>query len=191
MRVQILSDQETAAILTMLEKGAVRDHLMLRLMLQCGLRAGEVINLNIEHVWRSGHVHPAVYLQKSTTKGHAARYVDIPLALQSIIQRHINELSFRGIPCVEGAALFISIRSNRRMSVRDVERITGAISTRAIGRHIHPHILRHTYATTLMKYTNIRVVQTLLGHANLNTTQVYTHPSSEDCKKAVNEAFDR
>lgn len=189
MRTQILSEQEVAALLSVLERCSFRDHLIIRLMLQCGLRAGEIAALNVEHIWRAGFVHPAVYLQKSTTKGHITRYVDIPASLQPVILTHIEKMSFAGIPCVQDTPLFISINTKKRISVRDVERIAGKISLLAIGRAVHPHLLRHTYATTLMKYTNIRVVQTLLGHASLNTTQLYTHPSSEDCKNAVNRAF--
>lgn len=191
MRVQILSDKEVQVFLTYLDTCPPRDNLIIRFMLQCGLRAGEVSGLSIENVWRYGYVHPAVHLPKSTTKGHIARYVDMPEPVRALVAVYIKAYYIND-PCMDRTSpLFLSYKQENRLAVRDIERITALISTRAIGRQIHPHALRHTYATILMKYTNIRVVQQLLGHARLNTTQIYTHPSSEDCKHAVNQAFNR
>ncbi|GAH96402.1 unnamed protein product, partial [marine sediment metagenome] len=52
-------------------------------------------------------------------------------------------------------------------------------------REIHPHILRHTFATRLMSKTSMRVVQELLGHKNLSSTQIYTHPNNADLQEAI------
>jgi len=191
MRVQILSDQEVQVFLTHLDTCPPRDNLMLRLMLQCGLRAGEVSSLNIENVWRGGYVHPAVHLPRPSTKGKIARYIDMPEPLRVVVTEYIKRLFKHAPGTAQNDPLFTSYKRNNRLGVRDIERITGLISAHAMGRQIHPHVLRHTYATILMRYTNIRVVQQLLGHAKLDTTQIYTHPSSEDCKNAVNQAFNR
>lgn len=189
MRIQILSGDEVQAFLVYLDTLPPRDNLLLRLMLQCGLRCGEVAALNIEHIWRDGYVHPAVNIVQGTTKGHKGRFVDIPGPLVPLILKYIGSvdeaLNFFSV----GSPLFVGLKQHRRLGVSGIGRIVSAASLAALGRRIHPHVLRHTYATILLKHTNIRVVQQLLGHANVNTTQIYTHVSSEDCKVAVNHAF--
>ena len=191
MRVEILSEKEVQVLLTFLDTCPLRDNLMLRLMLQCGLRCGEVSFLNVENVWRGGYVHPAVHLPRGTTKGHVARFVDIPGPLIPLIHRHVEFLQTSGDDFSPDGPLFTGNKIRIRLGVSGIGRIVTGISSYCLGRTIHPHVLRHTYATILLKHTNIRVVQQLLGHVSVNTTQIYTHVSSEDCKNAVNQAFSR
>ena len=189
MRIQILSDQEVSALLSYLLKCSHRDQLLFRLMLHCGLRIGEVSALDVEHVWRAGYVHPAINLVRGTTKGHKARFVDIPQSVRFLIETHMKHLVEDDPDLKPTTPLFLGHKRKQRLGVSGIGRIVNSISLLALGRRLHPHILRHTYATILMKYTNIRVVQTLLGHSKLGTTEIYTHVSSEDCKSAVNQAF--
>jgi len=191
MRVQVLSAAEVQVLLSYLEKRPVRDRLIVRLMLQCGLRVGEVSALNVENVWRGGYVHPAVNLPQGTTKGHIARYVDMPEPVRDLVKEHVAALLLQHPQLLQWDPLFTGDKVPVRLLPGGIGRIVGGISRASIDRFIHPHILRHTYATILMKYTNMRVVQTLLGHASISTTQIYTHVSSEDCKNAVNQAFNR
>lgn len=191
MRVEVLSEKEVQVLLTYLEKRPVRDSLIVRLMLQCGLRVGEVSGLNVLDVWRGGYVHPAVNLPRGTTKGHIARYVDMPEPVRDLVKEHIKSLSNHLDGPVPASPMFYGDKVRIRLLPGGIGRIVGAVSRDALDRVIHPHVLRHTFATILMKYTNMRVVQQLLGHASISTTQIYTHVSSEDCKIAVNQAFNR
>ena len=191
MRVPVLSAEEVQVLLTHLEKCSTRNNLIIRFMLQCGLRAGEVSALNVGYVWRAGFVHPAVYLPRSTTKGHVARYVDMPQPVRDLVKVHIGAEMERGKCQTPEAPLFLGLFDRGRLQVSGIERLTAQISKQAIGREIHPHVLRHTYATILIRFTNIRVVQQLLGHAKMGTTEIYLHPNSEECRTAVNHAFNR
>jgi integrase/recombinase XerD len=191
MKVQILSPGETEVLLTYLDKCDPRDELMVRLMLQCGLRIGEVSALNVGDVWRSGYVHPAINVRQGTTKGHHSRHVDIPEQLRALLDAFLTTYPVYFAGMSKDSPLFLGYTRKTRLGVSGIWRIIRAISVAALGRSIHPHLLRHTYATILLKYTNIRVVQELLGHASISTTQIYTHVSSEDCKHAVNQAFTR
>lgn len=191
MRVKILSGSEVQALLAFLEKCSLRDQLLIRLMLQCGLRIGEVSALNVEDVWRQGFTHPAVNVRQGTTKGHVARYVDISADVRDLIDRYVKSINKDREIFQASFPLFIGRKRGGRLHVSGIGRIVSSISILALGRAVNPHTFRHTYATILLKYTNLRVVQTLLGHARLSTTEIYTHPTSEECTTAVNRAWQR
>ncbi len=73
---------------------------------------------------------------------------------------------------------------------RTIQRIIKKASFQAFGREIHPHVLRHTFASRLMRTTNIRIVQQLLGHKSIQSTQIYTHPNHDDLTTAIKSLED-
>lgn len=189
MRLSVLSDSEYSALVTYLPRCTPRDDLAIRLMLQCGLRAGEVVSLNVDSVFRGDTPAPALYLAKSSTKTRSARFVDMPGPVRNAVSLQIAWLRTFNDPLAPTIPLLQSKFTHRRLTVRDVCNITHGVSSAAIGRRVNPHLLRHTYASILIRFTNVRVVQQLLGHSSLMSTQVYLHPSSIDCSSAVESAF--
>lgn len=189
MRVKVLTDKEYQFLVAALPKHSPRDELIIRLMLQCGLRSAETATVTVGQVWRGGSVNPGLYIPGSVSKGHVGRVVDIPEVVQDTISKYIRWMITKDLPTEPAGRLFYAHKTRGPLQPRDIQRIVNWVGNWRLERHIHPHMLRHTYATRLLKFTNIRVVQQLLGHKSLATTQIYLHPTSEDCSGAVNKAF--
>jgi site-specific recombinase XerD len=148
---------------------ALRDRAICELLYGAGLRVAELCGLDLADVdLRRG-------LVRVTGKGDKQRTVPVhPTALRALRDWLGAREGLAG-PDGEPGALFYNQRG-RRLGTRDVRRLLVARA----GSPLHPHALRHTYATHLLEGgADLRVVQELLGHANLTTTQVYTHVSKE------------
>jgi len=148
----------------------VRDRAVCELLYAAGLRVAELCGLDV------GDVDLAGRLVTVTGKGDKQRRVPIHDACAAAVAAWLvaprAALARTTSPT---AALFYNRRGSR-LGPRDVRRL---LEARA-GGPLHPHALRHTYATHLLEGgADLRVVQELLGHANLTTTQVYTHVSKE------------
>jgi len=183
--IRSLLPGEEASILAQARETSYRNFIMIKLCLSTGLRNGELCNLDVIDVFDYNVVLRILELSLSTTKNHKSR--SIPLHPE--IQTDISEFYFSKIGLRESvdphAPLFVSKFTHSRLCPRDFQRILKDISVKAISRSINPHVLRHTFATKLLQKTNIRVVQELLGHASLKTTQIYTHVSDTDLMDAI------
>ncbi len=148
----------------------LRDDAVLELLYGSGLRVAELCGLDVDDVDLRGRKITVI------GKGSKQRQVLIHELCASALASWINEARSKliraGSPV---AALFFNTRGNR-LGPRDVRRLLDRRSPVPT----HPHALRHTFATHLLDGgADLRVVQELLGHANLQTTQVYTHVSKE------------
>jgi site-specific recombinase XerD len=147
-----------------------RDDAVLELLYGSGLRVAELCGLDLDDVDLRRRVVTVV------GKGSKQRQVLMHELCASAVERWIRD--GRGLMIREtspAAALFFNTRGNR-LGTRDVRRLLDRRSPVPT----HPHALRHTFATHLLDGgADLRVVQELLGHANLRTTQVYTHVSKD------------
>jgi integrase/recombinase XerC len=149
---------------------AVRDRAVCELLYAAGLRVSELCGLDLDDVDLEGR------LVTVTGKGDKQRRVPIHAACAAAVAAWRDGPRRELVrPDSPGSALFFN-RRGRRLGPRDVRRLLAARA----GGPLHPHALRHTYATHLLEGgADLRVVQELLGHANLTTTQVYTHVSKD------------
>ena len=143
---------------------------MLELLYAAGLRVAELCALDVDDV-DGGRLTVTV-----TGKGDKQRRVLIHQTCATAVARWIRDgRPAMARPTSPGAALFLNARGNR-LGPRDVRRLLDRRSPVPT----HPHALRHTFATHLLDGgADLRVVQELLGHASLQTTQVYTHVSKD------------
>ncbi len=152
---------------------AQKSKLMISLMYACGMRVSELVNLKINDLKLEEKVGII-----SQGKGKKDRMFNIPLFLEESLKKQIElQKSKNKTYLFEGP--------NGKLSSRDLQKIVknGALKA-GINKEVHCHTLRHSFATHLLENdVDIRKIQELLGHANLSTTQIYTHVSTEELKK--------
>ena len=158
-----------------------RDYCILTLFLNCGLRLSELCGLNLGDISSEGTM-------TVTGKGNKERIVYLNDACQKALRDYIAVRPNDGIVATDRNALFIS-RNHRRISNKTVQHIVKSYLEKAGlgGQGFSTHKLRHTAATLMYQYGNvdIRVLKDILGHANLGTTQIYTHVSDKQIKQAT------
>jgi len=157
---------------------------MALLMLDAGLRVGELIQLRQDQLWFADGPVKALVIEKDQAKSKRERTVPITTRLHDAIEgMHRNW--WRHDSQVPGRPAFYYSAYHHALTVRQIQRIIKSASAKSIGREVHPHLLRHTFATRLMRTAPMRVVQELLGHSSIQSTQIYTHPNSADRQRAI------
>ncbi|HGJ5899082.1 tyrosine recombinase XerC [Arsenophonus apicola] len=163
---------------------SVRDRTMLEVMYGAGLRLSELVNLNCQHLdLQSGEVR---------VMGKGSKERKVPLG-RIAVEWLVRWLEMRQQYVKQDDAVFISIQRGKRISARNVQKRFALWGIRqGVRSHIHPHKLRHSFATHILESSgDLRAVQELLGHANLSTTQVYTHLDFQHLAKVYDVAHPR
>jgi len=168
---------------------AVRNRCMALLMLDAGLRVGEVVQLSIDDLYFHNEPRYHLRIMATVAKNNKERIIPLSKRIHDAIEAmHIHYWS--AADKYVNYYAFGAMNANTHVTTRQVERIVRKAAMKSLGRPVHPHVLRHTFASRLMRTTNARVVQELLGHSHLTTTQIYTHPNQEDLKTAI-QSLDR
>lgn len=165
----------------------VRNHTIALLMLDAGLRVGEVVKLLRSDLVLSGQPLQNLRIRPEISKTKTGRIIPLSSRLVNSITTMQDGWWSK---CGEfgTAYAFGNSQETAPLTTRQVERIIEKAALAAFGRKVNPHVLRHTFATKLMRVTNARTVQDLLGHKQLSSTQIYTHPNQDDKKKAIEQA---
>jgi len=161
-----------------------RYYLIAVLMLDAGLRVGEVVRLLKSDVYFDDRPVANLVIRKEISKSKRERIIPVSHRLYTALHEYrpaVNQVWSNP----NNPFLFARWSNEQHLSRRQVQRVIGAAARNSIGRWIHPHVLRHTFASRLMRLTNARNVQVLLGHANLSSTQVYMHPNGDDLRHAI------
>ena len=158
-----------------------RNYCILVLFLNCGLRLSELCSLNLGSITDEGTM-------TVVGKGNKERIVYLNDSCKAALKKYLAVRPNNGIPTADKNALFIS-RNHRRISPKTVQYIVKNQLEKAGlgGMGFSTHKLRHTAATLMYQHgdVDIRVLKDILGHANIGTTQIYTHVSDVQIKKAV------
>ena len=167
----------------------LRDRAMVELLYGTGIRVGELVALDVRDLeLRAQEI-------RVMGKGGKERIVPIPEQARHALAAWVE---VRRSPGLMSEPLFISLRARReqkprRLAAREARRILGERAVRAdLGEHVHPHRLRHSYATHLLDMgADLREIQELLGHSSLSTTQKYTAVSIEHLRDVYDRAHPR
>jgi integrase/recombinase XerC len=163
----------------------IRDLAMFELFYSSGLRLSELISLNIESVDFNDQT-----LIVTQGKGGKSRILPIGSKALKAVK---NWLTHRKILSKEQqAALFVSNKGNR-LTARSVQlRLQQWCKKKGLSQHIHPHMLRHSFASHLLESSqDLRSIQELLGHSNISTTQIYTHLDFQHLTEIYDKAHPR
>jgi len=172
-----------------------RDYLLTVLMLHAGLRVGELVQLAPRHLLQPaapGGLHPylpdkaltGLNLEPSITKSHIPRWVPLSPLIQFAVCAHFSSWYFLQRTSWPPYT-FPTGKNENHITTRQVERIIKNYGLRALQRPLWPHMLRHSFATRVLRNSNTRTVQQLLGHKKLSSTQIYTHPTTTDLRDAI------
>ncbi|MDD5331248.1 MAG: tyrosine-type recombinase/integrase [Candidatus Nanoarchaeia archaeon] len=168
---EVLSKDE---ILLLIENaGSSKTKLIMELLYSTGLRVSELVRLKISDINFGDKT-----LRVKSGKGNKDRITIISQKVLGSLEGHIKGLG-------DSAEYLFPGHENNNLTTRNVQKIIQSAASRAgIKKKVTPHVLRHSFATHLLENgTDIRLIQELLGHSQLSTTQIYTHVSREQIKK--------
>jgi integrase/recombinase XerC len=164
----------------------VRDHAILELFYSSGLRLAELVNLDIDMLdFSEGTV-------TVTGKGNKTRIVPLGSQAANALQIWLQQRTDIKIDDKNKNAVFVT-QQGRRVTPRAVQyRVKTWAIKQGINTDMHPHLLRHSFATHVLQSSqDLRAVQEMLGHANISTTQVYTHLDFQHLAKIYDAAHPR
>jgi integrase/recombinase XerD len=167
----VLTKQETLDLFSATK--TLKSNLILQMIYSSGLRVSELVNLkkeNLDFNENIGWVRGG--------KGNKDRMIILSQKLSKKLQKFINKHQ-------DWAFLF---SKTKPLTTRNIQKIVQKASQKAnINKEVNPHTLRHSFATHLLESgTDLRKIQTLLGHSSIATTQIYTHISKEQLKTVKN-----
>lgn len=164
---------------------AKRDRAMLELLYASGMRVSELVGLNLDDIIGDGYV-------RCFGKGHKERIIPIHQRAVLAVEEYTKETRSKLTQNRQERALFLN-RRGERLTRQGFWQILKAYAKQAeLGADITPHTLRHSFATHMLSGgADLRSVQELLGHANISTTQVYTHLTTEHVRRTYEKSHPR
>jgi len=166
---------------------AKRDRVMLELLYASGMRISELTALNLGDVNTEGD-----YYVRCFGKGHKERIIPIYEQVAMTVKKYIEETRPQLAPDKNEEALFLNARGERLTRQGFWQKLKEYAKSADLDTQISPHTLRHSFATHMLSGgADLRSVQELLGHANISTTQVYTHLTTEHIRRTYDKSHPR
>jgi len=165
---------------------AKRDRAMLELLYASGMRVSELVSLNLDDIdTKGGYI-------RCFGKGHKERMIPVYEGIARILEEYIGEARPRLVHDSEKKAMFVNVRGERLTRQGLWQILKEYAKPAGLENEVTPHTLRHSFATHMLNGgADLRSVQELLGHANISTTQVYTHLTTEHIRRTYDKSHPR
>ena len=175
---QLMQPEQTADIL-------IRDKAMIELIYSCGLRLSELHQLTLSDIaFKQAQV-------RVLGKGNKERDLPIGRCALQALEKWLNVRSV-WVTCDTITALFIT-QKGKALSHRSIQsRLSQFAKQASLPKHLHPHMLRHSFASHMLESSqDLRAIQELLGHADISSTQIYTHVDFQQLSRVYDDAHPR
>ncbi|MCI1893368.1 MAG: site-specific tyrosine recombinase XerD [Lactobacillus sp.] len=164
----------------------LRDRAMFELMYATGLRVSELVNLRLDQM------HLSLNLLEVTGKGDKQRIVPVSPQAVDWVNQYLQTSRPALIKKTPPAVVFVNFHGRQLTRQGIWKNLKAYIQALGIEKDVTPHTLRHSFATNLLENgADLRVVQELLGHADISTTQIYTHLSNKKIMKVYHDTHPR
>ena len=166
---------------------AKRDRAMLELLYASGMRISELVALNLGDVNTEGD-----YFVRCLGKGRKERIIPLYEQVATLVKKYVEEERPKLAHGRKEVAMFLNARGQRLTRQGFWQKLKEYAKSAGLSPQISPHTLRHSFATHMLSGgADLRSVQELLGHANISTTQVYTHLTTEHVRRAYDRSHPR
>jgi integrase/recombinase XerD len=163
-----------------------RDYAMLALLYASGMRVSELVALNVSDVYAEGGS------VRCFGKGHKERLIPIAPRAAAALEEYVKDSRPHLTRSEAETALFLNRRGERLTRQGLWQILKGYAKSAELDKEVTPHTLRHSFATHMLSGgADLRSVQELLGHANISTTQVYTHLTTEHVRRTYEKSHPR
>jgi integrase/recombinase XerD len=166
---------------------AKRDRAMLELLYASGMRISELVALNLGDVNTEGN-----YFVRCFGKGRKERIIPLYEKIANAVKQYVDENRPKLAHGKKDTALFLNTRGDRITRQGFWQKLKEYARSAGLSSQISPHTLRHSFATHMLSGgADLRSVQELLGHANISTTQVYTHLTTDQVRRSYDKSHPR
>lgn len=164
----------------------LRDRAILELLYASGLRVSELVNLTLDRLDFENRI------VRVTGKGNKTRLVPVGTKACDAIRSHLEKERPGMVTKRTGNEIFLSARGTKLTTVRIWQIVKTCAKNAGLDLNVYPHLLRHSFATHLLSNgADLRIIQEMLGHADISTTQIYTHVDQQRLKKVHHQFHPR
>lgn len=163
---------------------AIRKLCLILFLSDTGVRVGELVQILFGDVFFDDDTLSSLRVRAEISKGKSERVVPLTERLRKVLRFYFVEVD-RLFLLRPDHYLFFSCAASEHMHIRQVQRVVAECGAVCLGIRLTPHMLRHTFGTRALAVSNMRIVQELLGHKHISSTQIYTHPGNNELQDTI------